>query len=185
MMTEALEVQQDRAEDGYWIDPETGEILGHEELQPAFVPDDLTKAAWVLRKREKALGRVAALKAARDAEIAQVAMQYERCIGQAEKRAAFWDGYLPDLERLAQVEVEGSRARSISLGPWRLGFRTSSSLEILDEGAAVDWARENAPDAVQTRVSLLKTALRKAGELPAHLFQTLTTTRFYVETVGE
>lgn len=77
--------------------------------------------------------------------------------------------YTPMLADFAARELDGKKERSIKLLSGKIGFRRNpSSLSITDTAAALEWAKDNLPDAVQIKesvgVSPLKSYVEGTGE---------------------
>jgi phage host-nuclease inhibitor protein Gam len=63
------------------------------------------------------------------------------------------------LEIYAQAKTAGAKTRTVKLLYATLSFRKSpDTLNVVDEAAAIEWARANAPQAV--KLSILKTPLK-------------------------
>ncbi len=69
--------------------------------------------------------------------------------------------YQPLMEEFARQELEGQSKRSITLLSGTIGFRKAPArLEIEDESALMEWAREHLADAIQIKESVLKTPVK-------------------------
>jgi len=88
------------------------------------------------------------------------------------------------LEDFARQELEGQKARSVSLLAGKVGFRKSpASVEIVDADAALVWAKTNCEDAIKE--SILKTPIKKyieeTGEVPTGVEYLLGEDKFYMD----
>lgn len=127
---------------------------------PAFTVHDEASAAWAADRVLSARERVARIKAACQAMIAEA----ER---EATEAAAF---FLPMLEAWARANPP-RRGKAIHLTTGSLAFRTvPGGPRVVDEAAALEWARAEYTDAVRVVESLDRNAIKayvaEAGELP-------------------
>ena len=177
--------------DGYLYDPATGECLGPADGQPEqWRPTDLKGAAWVLRKRGKAQRRLQDLREAMSAEIREevdrITREFDACIRRAETQAGWWSRYDEDLAGITTGELVDSRAKSIAIGAWRMGFRRAPGrIDVLDEHLALAWAKAHCQDAVVVKESIAKRPLKgREEELPGEAFAVVEPEdRFYIEEV--
>lgn len=127
------------------------------EPEAGFYPDTPEKVDWVL-------GQIAD----RRARAARLRENAEKRARQEEAEAAFFDWrYGVALRAFARQQLEGGRRKSLTLGHGTLGFRTKpAGVQVGDEGAAIAWAKENAPGAVVERLDkkTLAKALLATGE---------------------
>lgn len=138
--------------DGLVIDVETGEVLGHES--PTFAVTDQASAEWVLARFLDA-----------DADIAKaeaIVRNAQAILKRAKSRRASLEGrFLPELAEYAKQNLpKGGKTFSTMYGA--VSFRaTPAKVRVVDEEAALAWARANAPEAVKVEESILVSKLPK------------------------
>lgn len=200
MSTPTLALDEERQADaspyveqeGYLWDPATGECMGPAGVAGAvahrFEVTDLQSAAWVLRKRHRALQRQADLRAVMEREIAEerarIEHDFEQSLRRAEQAVGWWAQYEPQLRDVTMGELAGGKARSVEVGGVRMGFRRKPArIDVLDEHLALAWARTHLPDAIAVKESVLKTPLKgHEAELPDDAFAVVEAEdRFYIE----
>ena len=128
-----------------------------EENADAFTPDTSEKVNWVLGKI--ADRRAAAARIRENAEL--MARAEDR-----EAEALEWR-FGPALQAFARQELAGGAKKSIRLYNGVLGYRTKPAAAVVDDdAAALAWAREHLPEAVQERIDkkALADALLSNGE---------------------
>jgi hypothetical protein len=133
--------------DGYLVDSETGEVLGLAD-GPERV-DTPEKADAILARILRAEAQVVAL----DAEETALRRNIEK-LRRVQWRRADWlrRRYGPELEALARKQLEGKRAKTLTLAHGSISLRTApGSRKILNMAAAVAWMLENAPERLQVR----------------------------------
>ena len=123
----------------------------------AFTPDTKEKADWVLGRIADARGRAARIREHADTMAKQ-----------AEAEATFLEWkFGAALQDLARRELAGGKRKSLTLYHGVLGFRTKpAGVSIGDSKAALEWARQNLPEAVTEtidRATITKTLL-ETGE---------------------
>ncbi len=182
-------------EDGYLIG-ESGEIAGH--IDGRFQIEDLSKAAWVLRKQAAARRRADQLRQALADEVAELQRQYEPAISAADRRAEFWNVYQPQLESLLRREIEGSRDRSLRIGPWLLGLRKQparlairsdveskmvfQATDPVEPAGLLEWAYEHCPGTIKVTHEFQPSKLPKGASTPAEFFETIDESEtFYIK----
>lgn len=122
-----------------------------------WVPDTAEKVDWVVGKIADYHARAARIR--ENAEI--MARQEER---QAE--GLEWH-YGPALQAFLREQLAGGKKKSLRLFHGVLGYRTKpAGVMVGDEGAAIDWAKDNVPGAVVERLDkkTLAKALLSTGE---------------------
>lgn len=170
--------------DGFVIDTNTGEILGHQDTSDQFCVTDQKSAEWVLGKMQEEDAAVLALETRRQAINEQIdAMIRDH------KRRRDWLEYRfgSQLKDFCERAIAGLKARSLKLIFGTIGFRLNpGSIKVRDEAKewAVDWAEINAPEAVKVTKSLLVTPLKgREGELPGDVFDVIAPhDAFYIKT---
>lgn len=131
--------------DGLIIDLESGEIIGQE--CPEFRVTDEASAEWVLEKIMNAEAD-----AARDRlKLKAVAERLEASIKASEKRAEWFRArYGNELEEFAKERLEGAKTRTLKLTWGSISFRTvKGGLRVANPEAALEWAKQFAPEAVK------------------------------------
>lgn len=155
-MTEQLE--RDIIQHGpYMIDANTGEVLGLAPEKAQFHVHDRASAEWVLERLSEAEAEVAALERRKTVLVANIeSMQLE-----AERRVTFLMGrFLLELQAFAEKELAGKKTRTWKSPFGRLSFRKGKSrLVVHDEAKAVEWAKQNQPQAVKVTEKLLVSML--------------------------
>ena len=158
---------------GMWLNYETGEIV---EKSSEFHVRDTDSANWVMEHIQESDAQLLKLHALYVARTEQLVKDMKATI---RKREFFENRYKAELEEFASkmiaLENFGAKkpARSMSTDFGTLGYRRSpKSLEIPAEthDAAVEWSRENCPDALKEVITLLKTPLQDISNLPEDLF---------------
>lgn len=88
--------------------------------------------------------------------------------------------YLPRAEAVVKgdLKVQGGKRKSVDYAYGRCGWRTSARTVVADEYAALTWAKQHCLDAVNVKITLLKSALPKGEEVPGVFRHT--ETAFYV-----
>lgn len=109
-----------------------------QEQDETFHVTSESKADWVIKK----------ILAIED-EIDRIERQHERRVKQLEREKEFFKiRFGAELEGWIRANLNG-RKKSIDLPHGRAGFRKSQeTIEIIDQDAAVDWAKENCPSAL-------------------------------------
>lgn len=141
--------------DGLIIDIESGEIVGQE--RPEFRVTDEASAEWVLEKIMNAEAD-----AARDKiKLKAVVERLEAAIKASEKRAEwFRNRYVGELEEFARERLEGAKTKTLKLTWGSISFRTvKGGLRVADPEAALEWAKQYAPESVKVSESFQITKL--------------------------
>jgi hypothetical protein len=156
--------------DGYLIDPETGEVMGHAEEKPAFRVNDLPSCEWVLEKMQACDADIASLEMRRRAICANIDSQ----VAALRKRRQWLDmRFLSDLRAFAAEALLGSKSKTLTTPFGRLSFRrTPARIVVTDGDAAIAWAEREVPEAVKTVKSVLVSALKGREDLPRFAFET-------------
>jgi len=169
-------------ENGLLIVLETGEIIG--TVHPhEFHVDSLEAAEWVLERVAGREGNILALKARKQAVVAN----FDAMIADEERKLAglHWrfDG---ELFAWAGSVIEGQKVRSLKTAFGVIGFRaTKGTHKILDQIAAVAWAKRVEPSIVKVVESVNVTdvlPLLDDGESPEWIETTPGGDRGYVTT---
>ena len=133
--------------------PDTPETAAPE----GFCPRTEAEVDWVLRKIADARARAE-----------RIRVNLEKMAAEADSEAKFFEWkYGAALMDFCRRQTEGRRKKSCRLPNGVLGFRTKpAAVQIADEAAALEWARENAPEAVAVRLdkAALSRALLETGE---------------------
>lgn len=173
--------------DGWMVDAETGEVVGHAEVMvdprepETFRPFNLGYAEWVLDKMQSA----EALIVADEMKLRAISDNIQRRIRDQRARLEWLQRrFGADLEQLARRELDGAKTRTLILDHGKLSFRRSAgSIKVADPGQALEWARVHAPEAIKVAESVLVTPLKGRADLPAGVFEvTGPEDRFTVET---
>lgn len=154
--------------DGYVVDADTGEIIGHIDAAQFTVTDRLS-AEWVLERMAEA----DALAAAEQMRLAAVTANIEHRIKAAQKRRNWLQlRFGPELQKYAENALVGAKSRTLVLDHGRISFaRSPGSIKIANMPAAVSWAQEYAPLAIKTVHSVLVSELKgMERSLPADVF---------------
>ena len=134
-----------------------------EQLLPAdklsFQISDAASASWVVRKIVEARARQERIK-----QWAQKEMKSAR-----REEEFFQNRFGPELEAWMSENLGGKK--TLRLPDGTLGYRrTRTRLQIADDEMVLDWCRQNLPDAVRVKESILKTPLgehlQETGEVP-------------------
>lgn len=132
--------------DGFRIDPDTGEILGTEKPEE-WVPTTEKEVDWVMKKIF-------------DAEAAEkhhldrieILTQNIQEMAKEEKRKADFLRYRYGgaIEHFAKNELESKKGKTLKMTYGQLSFRSSKGgLKVAIPSDVIEWARENAPNAIK------------------------------------
>lgn len=150
------------------IDPITGQILTEVEVKQRFAVKDRETLEWAAHKLYRLRLEQQGI-AARQAKLARQAKTLEN----AER--SFFAYFGADMASVVQQETEAAHAskRSVDTDWGTMGFRKSpGSIKVVDEEAAIEWAKANCAEAVKVRESILTTPLKGHEEsLPDDLFE--------------
>jgi hypothetical protein len=130
--------------DGFIIDPETGEVLGHIEKSGEFHVRDQESADWVLRKMLQAKTAIETVKA--NAE--KLIRRHQRELDWLNLR------FESELEELASRELKSQKTKTLQLSYGALAFRRVAP-QVQATEDAIGWLEQLAPDAVKTTKSVL------------------------------
>ena len=172
--------QTEISKDGFIVDTETGEVLGHAEAHERFTVDDAHAAEWVLERVQSADAEIAACDArfkAISENIAAMRKEHEKRKGWLLARFAL------ELEAFASLELEGKKTRTFKTPYGSLSFRTvPGSVKVLDMEAAVKWAKMYEPDAVKVTESVLVSKVGPTNALPDCFEVSASSDKFYIKT---
>ena len=140
------------------------DIVVLKSLPSNFSVADEQSANWLIRRMLESRAYAARVKAWAEQEAARAARE--------ERTLVFLFGR--QLEAWAKVEIEklNGRRKSLALPAGTVGFRTvSPGLQVEDEQAVLEWARDNCPAAVTVVEKLSRSLVRQhfeqTGEMPA------------------
>ena len=153
---------------GFLVDADTGEVLGLASTPERFDVTDLASAEWVLKKMSECDAEELGI----EARIKSVTENLASDLRQAKGRREYLMGRFGEgLKAFARADQYDRKTRTTSMAFGKLSFRTMpESIEIVDMALAVEWAKANAPDAVKTVESILKTPLKDIPNLPEDAF---------------
>ena len=141
------------------VDDETlaAQLLPADKL--SFSICDAASASWVVRKIVEARARQERIKEWAAAETKAARREEE----------FFQNRFGPELEAWMSENLGGKK--TLRLPDGTLGYRrTRMKLQIADDEAVLSWCRQNLPDAVRVKESILKTPLNEhlqdTGEVP-------------------
>ena len=146
--------------DGYLIDPETGEVVGH--VDGAFQVDDLGSAEWVMEKMLTEDIEIAAL----EKRLEVIAANLDSMKKDRERRRKWLEYRFGDeLEDFARQNLP-EKGKTWKCAYGRVSFRTTNArVGVNDETLAINFLRPIAPDAIKTTEKVLVSAL------PEHIKQ--------------
>jgi hypothetical protein len=133
--------------DGFLVNPETGEILGHETAEQFHVRD-ADSANWVMRKM---LAEQAAMEAAKS-NLEKLVKQHESRLNWLQTR------FSGELESFAREQLADQKTKTLTLPYGRLSFRTTPERVALTEDA-LPWLEAYTPEAVKITKSPLVSKL--------------------------
>jgi len=145
-MVQATTEREVATVNGVTWDPETGEILGGVE---GFAVDSLERLEWWV-------GRIRDLRALSAAD--KVLADRASARASATQRAAdgLFERFRLEAEPLARVNLPSGR-KSLLLAHGEVYFRrVPGGVDIVDEAAALAWAKDNLPGAVRIEERILK-----------------------------
>lgn len=172
--------QTEISKDGFLIDAETGEVLGHAEAQGHFTVDSTSAAEWVLERIQAADADIAAC----DARLKAISDNLAAMRKEHEKRKEWLLGrFAAELETFAAAELNGKKTRTLKTPFGSLSFRTApGSVKVLDMEAAVKWAKMYEPDAVKVTESVLVSKVGPVNALPDCFEVSGSADKFYIKT---
>ena len=176
--------------DGYICDPLTGEVFGHVDIKEhdapgaaqkePFIPDTMEKVKWVLRKIMAEDSAIAAAEMELQAISANIAAM--KRVHEQKRNWQLAQFTLP-LQVFAAEQLKGQKTRTLLTPYGTLSFRTiPGSLKIVDAPAALEWAEENAPNAVKTVKSVKISEITASDTLPQCFEMTERRDAFYIKT---
>ena len=138
------------------------------EVSETFSVKDLMSADWALGKIRHHEMNMSARAALAKEQIKRINEWVER-----ENRSDqnFVDYMATVLEPFAKAQLQDEKKkRSVSLPNGKVGFRKAGGgLNVIDEAAAIAWAKENCKEAIKIKESILKkpltTLMKEKGEL--------------------
>jgi len=165
--TEMLAVQPETitTPEGFVI-TEEGEIIRH--IDQPFAVVDRNSAEWVLAKLMDADAAILA----EQTRLAVITENIQaRIKGHTQRRDWLRARFAGELEQYAAGQLTGQKARTLVLDHGKISFRkTPGSTTIIDMAAAVEWAKQNAPDALKITESVLVSPLKGRDDLPEAIF---------------
>ena len=168
------------SKDGFVVDIETGEILGHAKAQGRFAVTDAASAEWVLERIQASDAEIAALDARAKAiseNIAAMRKEHEK------RRDWLLTRFTLELDLFAANELAGKKTRTFKTPFGTLSYRTTpGSIKVLDMDVAVKWAEMYEPDAVKVVKSVLVSNVGPANALPDCFEVTEPADKFYIKT---
>jgi phage host-nuclease inhibitor protein Gam len=128
----------------------------------AWAIRDLDAAAWAARKLAAARAEIDAITAweAREVERVRAAAESERKRHASE--VEFFEGHLGRF--LMGLIADGRKTKSLDLPSGRVSIRARQPLVEVDEPAALEWAKNEAPDIIRVKAMIDKAILKKRLE---------------------
>jgi phage host-nuclease inhibitor protein Gam len=123
---------------------------------------DMDAAAWAARKLATARAEIAGITAWEEREVARVRAAADTERKRHASEVEFFEGHLG--RYLAGLVADGRKTKTLSLPAGSVSLRARQPLVEVDEPAALEWARAEAPDVVKVRESIDKAALKKRLE---------------------
>lgn len=145
------ELQNTTVIDGFIIDIETGEVLGHEKQD--FRVTDEKSADWVLEKIMDVQCERARIAIKRKALLENLDSQDKDL-----QRREDWlqTRFGPDLESFAREQLKDAKTKTWKGTFGRLSFRTAGGgLKVADQDKALSWAKGFAPHTIKVVESFL------------------------------
>ena len=140
--------------DGYLIDQETGEVLGHVEVKSQFQVTDRKSAEWVLEKILNAESDVLAVEETPTVIAARAILSNAEKIKKERQARADWlrTRFEPELGHWAKQALEetGGKSKTIKTLFGSISLRTvKGGVRVLDKEFALELAKKEYPDAVK------------------------------------
>lgn len=152
--------------EGYVI-TEEGEIIRH--IDQPFAVVDRNSAEWVLQRLMDADAAIFAETARLTAVTEHIQARMKE---QTRRRDWLRARFAHELEQYAAGQLVGQKARTLVLDHGKISFRrTSGSTQVLDMAAAVEWAKQNAPESLKITESVLVSPLKDRNDLPEAIFE--------------
>lgn len=147
-------------EDGYVYDINTGEVLGHYEVEERFEVRDVDAANWVLEQRSQIEGRLAGLVARKQAVLEQL----NALIGVERRKLSWWEmRFGPSLTAFARQVLGDGKSRTWRCVWGSVAFRkTKGTTSIIDNEQALGFVELWAPQLVKIVRSVNVTAVKGA-----------------------
>lgn len=144
------EVLEDKPDDAVWLDDDDLPTEPtHTEEDLSWVPE------WLLKQQLHV-----------DAEEKALKCQFKLRLSEISSRRKYLDfAYLGTAEKIVQGDLANQKGKkkSVRYALGTCGYRKNTSVVVVDEELALDWAEENCEDAVKWKRSLLKSALPNKG----------------------
>ena len=172
--------QNEISKDGFIVDTETGEVLGHAQAHERFVVDSSNAAEWVLERIQAADADVAAC----DARLKAISENIAAMRKEHEKRKDWLlMRFAAELEAFAAAELDGKKTRTFKTPFGSLSFRTApGSVKVLDMEEAVKWAKMYEPEAVKVTETVLVSKVTHPNSLPDCFEVSGPADKFYIKT---
>lgn len=160
--------------DGFIVNTDTGEVVGHVEAKVTFEVVDEASATWVLAKISDADAQIAGLTVQREAIVANLDAMIKR---HQDKKSFLLGRFSVGLEAVTRRMIAGRKERFFQTAFGRCSLRQvkGGAIKVMDEPLAIEWAREHCPSAVKVvpeSYSILKTPLGDVKAiLPPALFE--------------
>ena len=156
--------------DGYYIDADTGEVLGLVGQPTPWQPETLADAEWVMDKFQRADAEKLAIQARRAAIFEQLEAQEREVDG---RRAYLESRFGAALQAIARRELSTAKIKTLKTTFGNLSFRIApGSIKVLDTAKAVAWLRAvGLSEAVKVTETVLVTPLKDETDLPEDLFE--------------
>lgn len=125
----------------------------------AFRITDQGGAIWALRKMKMIETRMAEVKATAKAEVQKI----QDWASDEEEKAARSRGYFEALLRdyMLVMKEDDPKLKTVSLPGGKLAFRKQQPEYTYNEEEMLPWAKENLPEAVQIKESILKNPIKE------------------------
>lgn len=144
-------------QDGYLIDPETGEIVKIVEPEGFRVKDD-ESLAWVMEKILRADAEAEAVWKTPEVIAATAILENATKIRNEKENRAAWlrMRFAQEVQEYVASKLEGQKARSLKTLYGTVSLRhVKGGLRVVDADKALEWAKVNAPEAVEVKERFL------------------------------
>ena len=151
-MNQAVQEPNTIVIDGFIIDQETGEILGHAGVKPQFQVNDQASLEWVLERILNAEAEVKAVDQTPAVIAARAILENSEKIKAERTRRVDWlrTRFSPEIGEYLKTALTG-KSRSLKTIFGTVGLRTvKGGLRVKDEEAALECAKVGWPNAVVT-----------------------------------
>ena len=152
-------------ENGYLIDPETGEILGLAGVAPEFRVESESEAEWVLGKMLDAAADLASVQHSPEVLRAKAVLEQAAKIEKEKRNRLEWlqRRFNPELGEFARKQLEGKKTKTWKSILGSISLRTvRGGLRVANPELALNWARSHAPEAIKVSEAFLITLLPEA-----------------------